>query len=99
MQDLEFNNPNCSATACVTADYNSRMGKPVTPPAVQQGFSSAAYKQAAGVSGRPGSPGAAVLAAQPFVAQHNNLMGGSSGSSTPTGRASPSGMSKLRDRL
>ncbi|WIA33238.1 hypothetical protein OEZ86_006380 [Tetradesmus obliquus] len=75
------------------------MGKPVTPPAVQQGFSSAAYNQAAGVSGRPGSPGAAVLAAQPFVAQHNNLMGGSSGSSTPTGRASPSGMSKLRDRL
>jgi hypothetical protein len=40
-----------------------------------------------------------VLAAQPFVAQHNNLMGGGGSSSSATGRASPGGMTKLRERL
>jgi hypothetical protein len=102
MQEMEFNNPNCSATSNVVDNYSSRIGKSATPQAMQQGFSSVAYNaavgQAVGLSGRPGSPGAAVLASQPFVAQHNNLMGTSSSSSS-TGRASPGGMSKLRDRL
>jgi hypothetical protein len=102
MQEMDFNNPNCSATACVTVDYSSRTGKPGTSPGIKQGYSSPTYSagQAAGLSGRPGSPGGAVLAAQPFVAQHNNLMGGGGGSSSSaTGRASPGGMTKLRERL
>lgn len=102
MQEMEFNSPNCNTTACATVD-SCRTCKFGAPLPAKQGYHSPAYSagQALGVTGRPGSPGGAVLAAQPFVAQHNNLMGAAGGvsGSSAAGRASPGGMAKLMDMM
>lgn len=116
MSELACNDPSGAVTATVTVGYNSTpLSKQATgvanspggfgsPRAFKKGYFNSAYEDSAAEAtqnGRSASP------AQPFVAQHNNLIAGGDGSnsaysSRPGSGGSTSGsggIGRLKDRM